>query len=253
MLVTLGIAILGATIATVAAQLAGYDVDAGDPPPGVTITGTFFQDGGLILSAWLLARLTAGTPSAADVRPAPGRLGQGAGLAVRRLGRVHRLLGRSGPPRSGSRRTTTCRRSSAPTSPRPRWSSSPCSSAWRPRSPRSCSSAASASPRCGAGSAWPAARSPPASIFGRSTPGSADAVFLVPLVVFGALLCLVYRPHGLAAPVHGAARVQQRALARRLPELAGAAGDRADARRGGGRAGGDAAVLAPAGASGRRA
>jgi len=66
MLVTLGIAILGATIATVAAQLAGYDVDAGDPPPGVTITGTFFQDGGLILSAWLLARLTAGTPSAAD-------------------------------------------------------------------------------------------------------------------------------------------------------------------------------------------
>ena len=39
MLVTLGIAILGATIATVVAQLAGYDVDAGDPPPGVTITG----------------------------------------------------------------------------------------------------------------------------------------------------------------------------------------------------------------------
>jgi uncharacterized protein len=66
MLVTLGIAILGATIATVAAQLAGYDVDAGDPPPGVTITGTFFQDGGLILSAWLLARLTAGVPSASD-------------------------------------------------------------------------------------------------------------------------------------------------------------------------------------------
>ena len=76
MLVTLGIAILGATIATVVAQLAGFDVDAGDPPPGVTITGTFFQDGGLVLSAWLLARLTAGRPSAADfgLRPvAPGR------------------------------------------------------------------------------------------------------------------------------------------------------------------------------------
>ena len=66
MLVTLGIAILGATLATVIAQLAGYDVDAGDPPPGVTITGTFFQDGALILSAWLLARLTAGSPTAAQ-------------------------------------------------------------------------------------------------------------------------------------------------------------------------------------------
>ncbi|MET0771125.1 MAG: CPBP family intramembrane glutamic endopeptidase, partial [Solirubrobacteraceae bacterium] len=66
MLVTLGIAILGATLATVVAQLAGYDVDAGDPPPGVTITGTFFQDGALILSAWLMARLTAGSPTAAQ-------------------------------------------------------------------------------------------------------------------------------------------------------------------------------------------
>ena len=62
MLVTLGIAILGAALATLVAQLLGYDVSAGDPPPGVTITGTFFQDGALILSAWLLARLTAGSP-----------------------------------------------------------------------------------------------------------------------------------------------------------------------------------------------
>ena len=66
MLVTLGIAVLGATIATVIAQLAGYQVDAGDPPPGVTITGTFFQDGALIVSAWLLARLTAGSPTPAQ-------------------------------------------------------------------------------------------------------------------------------------------------------------------------------------------
>jgi uncharacterized protein len=66
MLVTLGIAILGATFATVVARLLGHDVSAGDPPPGVTITGTFFQDGGLILSAWLLARLTAGAPTAAQ-------------------------------------------------------------------------------------------------------------------------------------------------------------------------------------------
>ena len=66
MLVTLGIAILGATFGTVVARLLGHDVSAGDPPPGVTITGTFFQDGGLILSAWLLARLTAGAPTAAQ-------------------------------------------------------------------------------------------------------------------------------------------------------------------------------------------
>jgi membrane protease YdiL (CAAX protease family) len=66
MLVTLGIAILGATIGTVVAQLSGHEIDAGDPPPGVTITGTFFQDAGLILSAWLLARLTAGSPTAAQ-------------------------------------------------------------------------------------------------------------------------------------------------------------------------------------------
>ena len=66
MLVTLGIAILGAGLATLVAQLLGYDVSAGDPPPGVTITGTFFQDGALILSAWLLARLTAGSPTPAQ-------------------------------------------------------------------------------------------------------------------------------------------------------------------------------------------
>ena len=66
MLVTLGIAILGAALATLVATLLGYDVSAGDPPPGVTITGTFFQDGALILSAWLLARLTAGSPTPAQ-------------------------------------------------------------------------------------------------------------------------------------------------------------------------------------------
>jgi CAAX protease family protein len=66
MLVTLGIAILGVTFAAVVARLLGYEVDAGDPPPGVTITGTFFQDAGLILSAWILARLTAGPPTPAD-------------------------------------------------------------------------------------------------------------------------------------------------------------------------------------------
>jgi membrane protease YdiL (CAAX protease family) len=79
MLVTLGIAILGATLATLIAQLAGYDVSAGDPPPGVTITGTFFQDGALILSAWLLARMTAG-------RPTPTQFGLRLVAPVRALG-----------------------------------------------------------------------------------------------------------------------------------------------------------------------
>src|SRR5215207_10170704 len=66
MLVTLGIAILGAALGTLVAQLAGHDVTAGDPPAGVTITGTFFQDAGLIVAAWLLARMTAGPPTAAQ-------------------------------------------------------------------------------------------------------------------------------------------------------------------------------------------
>jgi membrane protease YdiL (CAAX protease family) len=79
MLVTLGIAILGATLATLVAQLAGYDVSAGDPPPGVTITGTFFQDGALIFSAWLMARLTAG-------RPTPSQFGLRLTAPVRALG-----------------------------------------------------------------------------------------------------------------------------------------------------------------------
>jgi uncharacterized protein len=62
MLITLGIAILGASIVAIAATLGGADVDASDPPAGVTIAGTFIQDGGLIFSAVLLAKMTAGRP-----------------------------------------------------------------------------------------------------------------------------------------------------------------------------------------------
>jgi membrane protease YdiL (CAAX protease family) len=68
MLVTLGIAILGVSIVALVASVSGADVSADDPPPGVTIAGTFIQDGALIFSALLLARMTAG-------RPTPGQFG----------------------------------------------------------------------------------------------------------------------------------------------------------------------------------
>jgi uncharacterized protein len=68
MLVTLGVAILGVSIVALVASVSGADVSADDPPPGVTIAGTFIQDGALIFSALLLARMTAG-------RPTPGQFG----------------------------------------------------------------------------------------------------------------------------------------------------------------------------------
>jgi uncharacterized protein len=66
MLITLGIAILGVSIVALGASIAGVEVSSGDPPPGVTIAGTFIQDGALIFSALLLARVTAGRPTAAQ-------------------------------------------------------------------------------------------------------------------------------------------------------------------------------------------
>jgi membrane protease YdiL (CAAX protease family) len=66
MLVTLGIAILGVSLVAVVVGATGVDVSADDPPPGVTIAGTFIQDGALIFSALLLARITAGRPTAAQ-------------------------------------------------------------------------------------------------------------------------------------------------------------------------------------------
>jgi membrane protease YdiL (CAAX protease family) len=64
MLLTLVIAIAGATVISVGAQLAGVDVTASNPPPGVEIGGTVIQDLGLILSAFIFARLTGGRASA---------------------------------------------------------------------------------------------------------------------------------------------------------------------------------------------
>jgi membrane protease YdiL (CAAX protease family) len=66
MLLTLAIAIAGATVITVVAQLAGTDIDASDTPPGVAIGGTIVQDLALIASAVIFARVTNGTARARD-------------------------------------------------------------------------------------------------------------------------------------------------------------------------------------------
>jgi uncharacterized protein len=63
MLLTVVIAIAGATVIAVIAQLAGADL-TDHTPAGVTIGGTFVQDLGLVLSAIVFARVTAGTPTA---------------------------------------------------------------------------------------------------------------------------------------------------------------------------------------------
>jgi membrane protease YdiL (CAAX protease family) len=64
LLLTLVIAIAGATVITVVAQLAGVDVSAKHPPSGVEIGGTVVQDLGLIVSAVVFARLTGGSVTA---------------------------------------------------------------------------------------------------------------------------------------------------------------------------------------------
>jgi membrane protease YdiL (CAAX protease family) len=58
MLLTLVIALAGATVIGVGAQLAGVDVTGHRTPSGVVIGGTVIQDIGLILSAFVFARLT---------------------------------------------------------------------------------------------------------------------------------------------------------------------------------------------------
>lgn len=57
MAITLVLAILAVTVIALAAELAGVDTGGGDTPPGITIGGTFAQDLALIGVAVLLARL----------------------------------------------------------------------------------------------------------------------------------------------------------------------------------------------------
>ena len=83
MLLTLVIAIAGATVITVIAELAGHDVSAANPPTGVAIGGTVVQDVALMLSALVLARLTDGSASAWAFGLRRVRLGRAVGwLAI---------------------------------------------------------------------------------------------------------------------------------------------------------------------------
>ncbi len=61
-LLTVAIAIAGATLVALVAEAFGVEVDPDDTPPGVTIAGVIVQDAALIASAFLIARSTAGTP-----------------------------------------------------------------------------------------------------------------------------------------------------------------------------------------------
>lgn len=72
MFLTLAAAIVGVILITVVVELAGVSVDGDDPPPGVQVGGTYVQDLALIGSALLLARVCGGPPTAAQfgiVRP----------------------------------------------------------------------------------------------------------------------------------------------------------------------------------------
>jgi hypothetical protein len=82
MLLTLVIAIAGATVIAVAAQLAGVDVTANRTPTGIQIGGTVIQDIGLIVSAFVFARLTDGPPSAWQFGLRRVRFGTAAGWLV---------------------------------------------------------------------------------------------------------------------------------------------------------------------------
>jgi membrane protease YdiL (CAAX protease family) len=79
MLLTLAIAIAGATVITVVAQLAGTDIDASDTPPGVAIGGTIVQDLALIASAVIFARVTSGTARPRDFGLRAVRIGPAVG------------------------------------------------------------------------------------------------------------------------------------------------------------------------------
>jgi CAAX protease family protein len=78
LLLTLVIAIAGATVIAVIAQLGGADI-ADHTPPGVTIGGTLIQDAGLVLSAIIFARITAGRPTAGQFGLRPVAIGRAVG------------------------------------------------------------------------------------------------------------------------------------------------------------------------------
>ena len=221
MLVTLGIAILGATLATVVAQLAGYDVDAGDPPPGVTITGTFFQDGALILSAWLMARLTA-------ARRPPRSSGCAGWRSGARSAGSSPPGSRSSPsPASGPLRSSIKENDDLPQE----LGADDSSTALFFVAVLVCVAAPIAEELFFRGFCFTALRRwigvaggaiATGVIFGLIHAGSADVGLPGPARRVRSAAVPALPPHGVAAAVHGAARAQQLARARRLPELGAA-------------------------------
>jgi uncharacterized protein len=79
MLITLVATVFVVAVISFGATVAGTDVPANDPPPGIQIGGTFAQDVLLILSALLFARLTAGVPRPEQFGLLRVRFGRGAG------------------------------------------------------------------------------------------------------------------------------------------------------------------------------
>lgn len=79
LLLAFAVAIAGATVITVVAQLAGADFDPGDAPPGVTIGGTTIQDAALIAAAVIFARVSTGVARARDFGLRKVRLGPAVG------------------------------------------------------------------------------------------------------------------------------------------------------------------------------
>src|SRR4051794_19942224 len=82
MLLTLAAAVLAVSIIAFGATVAGVEVSGKDPPPGVTIAGTFVQDIALVLSALLFARVTGGGPDRRQFGLVRPRLGRAAGSLV---------------------------------------------------------------------------------------------------------------------------------------------------------------------------
>jgi uncharacterized protein len=82
MLLTLAVAVAGATVIAVIAQIGGANVTSGHTPAGVTIGATLLQDLALVASAIVFARATGGRPTARQFGLRQVRVGEALGWLV---------------------------------------------------------------------------------------------------------------------------------------------------------------------------
>ena len=193
-----------------------------DPPPGVTIGGTYVQDLALIGARCCSRACSTRRRRRREFGLRPARLARGR-LDAARLGRVLRVLGvwasrldineNDDLPQELGRRRLDARAG------RGRGPRRACSR----RSPRSCSSAASASPRCGGASACCRPPCSPASSSAPSTWVGTDIEFIVPLMVSASSSASSTSGPDSLLPCIGPARAQQRARARASRRSWGAA------------------------------